>query len=50
MTVSGAETEVGMFRNAAGAALWLAAGLMAVAFVLTFLLPRQARAEATAAH
>jgi hypothetical protein len=45
-----AATRIGVFRDAAGVAMWLAAGLIAVAFLLTFLLPRRARPDAPAAH
>jgi EmrB/QacA subfamily drug resistance transporter len=50
LTVSDAASRIGVFRDAAGVALWLAAGLIAVAFALTFLLPRRARPDAVPAH
>jgi len=43
---SDATTRVGAFRDAAGASMWVAAGLIALAFVLTFLLPMRAREDA----
>jgi hypothetical protein len=43
---SDATTRVGVFRDAAGTSMWLAAGLIALAFVLTFLLPVRAREDA----
>jgi hypothetical protein len=45
LTASDAASRIGVFRDAAGVALWLAAGLIGVAFVLTFLLPPRARPE-----
>jgi EmrB/QacA subfamily drug resistance transporter len=42
---SGAGSRVGAFREAAGAAMWLSAGLIAVTFLLTFLLPMRARED-----
>ena len=48
LAVSGAGSRVGVYRDAAGTALWLAAGLIAVAFALTFLLPRRAARPAAA--
>jgi EmrB/QacA subfamily drug resistance transporter len=50
LTVSDAGSRIGVFRDAAGVALWLAAGLIGVAFLLTFLLPPRARPEAAGAH
>jgi hypothetical protein len=50
LSASDATSQVGAFRDAAGVALWLAAGLTGVAFLLTFLLPRRARPEVAAAH
>ena len=38
-----AGTRVGAFRDAAGSALFVGAGLLVAAFVLTLLLPRRAR-------
>ncbi len=41
-----AATRVGAFRDAAGASMWVAAGLIVLAFVLTFMLPMRAREDA----
>ena len=46
---TGATTPVGGFRDSASSALFLAAALLAAAFVLTFLLPERARSD-TAGH
>ncbi|SHG19139.1 drug resistance transporter, EmrB/QacA subfamily [Jatrophihabitans endophyticus] len=43
----GHDSSVGAFRDAASAAVWLAAGFVALGFVLTFLLPRRAREDAS---
>ncbi|MBN9620578.1 MAG: MFS transporter [Actinobacteria bacterium] len=40
-----AGTRIAAFRHAASGAIWLGAGLLAAAFVLTFLLPPRAREE-----
>jgi EmrB/QacA subfamily drug resistance transporter len=45
LSAGAATSRIGQFREAAGVALWLAAGLVGIAFVLTFLLPRRARPE-----
>jgi Na+/melibiose symporter-like transporter len=45
-----AATRTGVFRDAAGYALWLGIGLVGIAFALTFLLPRRARPQAQALH
>ncbi|HEY6745711.1 MAG TPA: MFS transporter [Mycobacteriales bacterium] len=50
LTTADAASRIGVFRDAAGVALWLAAGLVGVAFLLTFLLPPRARPEAAPAH
>ena len=50
LTVSDAGTRIAVFRDAAGVALWVGAGLLAVAFLLTYLLPRRSRPEAVPAH
>jgi EmrB/QacA subfamily drug resistance transporter len=42
---SDATTRVGAFRDAAGASMWVAAGLLVLAFVLTFMLPMRARED-----
>lgn len=42
-------TRVAAFRDAAGTAMWVAAGFVALAFALTFLLPERAR-EDTVGH
>jgi EmrB/QacA subfamily drug resistance transporter len=47
---SDAQSRVGVFRDAAGTAMWLTVGLMVVAFALTFLLPKRAREDAPAGH
>ncbi|WP_134741245.1 MFS transporter [Nocardioides sp. 503] len=44
---SDAATRVGAYRDAAGVSMLLAAGFMALAFALTFLLPERAREGAT---
>lgn len=49
LTSSGASTQIGAFRHAAASAMWLSAGLLVVAFLLTALLPRRAR-EGAPAH
>lgn len=46
---TGAATPVGGFRDSVSSALFLAAALLAAAFVLTFLLPERARPD-TAGH
>ncbi|GGL98809.1 MFS transporter [Nakamurella endophytica] len=43
---SGATSRVGVFRDAAGTAMWVAAAMIGLTFVLTFLLPRRAREDA----
>ena len=43
---SSGATRVGAFRDAAGASMWVAAGLIVLAFVLTFMLPMRAREDA----
>jgi EmrB/QacA subfamily drug resistance transporter len=50
LTAGDAGSRIGVFRDAAGVALWLAAGLVGVAFLLTFLLPPRARPDAVPAH
>jgi EmrB/QacA subfamily drug resistance transporter len=50
LSVSDAGTRVGVFRDAGSTALWFAAGLLALAAALTFLLPERARPDAPAAH
>jgi EmrB/QacA subfamily drug resistance transporter len=42
---SDAGSRVGAFRDAAGVSMWIAAGLMGLCFVLTFLLPERARED-----
>ncbi len=43
---SDAKSQVGTYRDAAGSAMWLAAALILVTFLLTFLLPMRAREDA----
>ncbi len=50
LSVSAATSRTGAFQDAAGVALALAAGLVGVAFLLTFLLPRWARPESAGGH
>lgn len=49
LAAPGATTQIGAFRHAAASAMWLSAGLLVVAFLLTALLPRRAR-EGAAGH
>ncbi|WP_084614761.1 MFS transporter [Nakamurella lactea] len=42
---SSASTQVGAFGGAAQATMWAAAGLVAISFLLTFLLPKHARPQ-----
>jgi EmrB/QacA subfamily drug resistance transporter len=48
LDTSDASTRVGAFRDAAAVAMWLAAALIVLAFLLTFLLPHKAREDALA--
>jgi hypothetical protein len=50
LSAGDATSRIGQFRDAAGVALWFAAGLVGVAFLLTFLLPRRARPEPAGEH
>lgn len=43
LDAGGATSRVAAFREATAGAMWLAVGLLAVTFALTFLLPRRAR-------
>jgi hypothetical protein len=43
---SGGSSRTAAFRDAAGRSMWLAAALIGVAFLLTFLLPPEAREDA----
>ena len=46
LAASDATTRIGAFRQGATQAMWLSTGLVAVAFLLTFLLPMRAREDA----
>jgi EmrB/QacA subfamily drug resistance transporter len=46
LAASDAHSRVGVFRDAATASMWLAAGMIALTFLLTFLLPKRAREDA----
>ncbi|RLV48127.1 MFS transporter [Nocardioides mangrovicus] len=48
LTAADATSRIAVFRDAAGAAMWLAAGLLVVGFGLTFFLPARAREDAVA--
>jgi EmrB/QacA subfamily drug resistance transporter len=47
---SAAGTRVGAFRDAASVSMWVGAGLVVVAFALTYLLPLRAREDAALGH
>jgi MFS family permease len=47
---SSAGTRVGAFRDAASVSMWVGAGLVVVAFALTYLLPLRAREDAALGH